>query len=309
MTVISLSIAFMLVIAADVGCGRVRELLKNYLSAQGFDMICLIPEEKYAYVPAGAVRCIQGQFGDIEIICAPETFLSVLNPSYYLNSRDELIQVIVSYKIYEENGMKNTININGTILKITGVLEKDFSNLYFDSERLIILEEPYYPLVSNPVERYYMTENMFSEEIDGFEVVSQKKLKEAFNRSVKGIEMILNLLSVISLFSAVISHISHSLTLIESDCRQIAVKMTFGAGRKEIFLELLVQDMMIIMMSFLVAMTVLNAVSAALMKKPEPIIPGPGKVILIMVTAVISSLFPAIRSGRISIAEALCRGD
>ncbi len=306
LNVISLSLSFLLIMTLDYTARKTEETFEDFVASNGLDISMIISDKPID--EKGLVKAFASVYGDYQIILAEEGFYRLFDLKYDLEAEsifDE--RVTVGDDVFRD--CLFNLNLNGMVLKVTDVLAEDFENIYFDAAKSIILPLKYLFLFPDAQKRYFLNNALKkSMEDKGYEVISLQQSESALKKSAETIRGFLILLSLTGFAAALVSFMSHSLSVIKVREREIGIKKAFGASDKDIFIEQLAETSILVLVSFVASSFVLNLILVKSGMEKEPVIPGSLSVISAVITAAFCGIFPALKAAKTGISDAIRNG-
>ncbi|MBR0138584.1 MAG: ABC transporter permease [Erysipelotrichaceae bacterium] len=305
LSVISLTLSFIVVMTLDYSCRMIEKLFDDFTSGNGFEISELITENE-PVSQEGLVKTYHSAYGECQVILADDEFYNLFDLEYCLK-KDGIFteRVTVGYEVFSETLF--SLNLNGLTVGVSAVIEKDYENLYFDTSRLMILPLKYRFLFPDAVPRYFFQNDLKSRfEEKGYEILSLQKSEKALRQTAEAIKGFIVMLSVICFAAALISLVNHSFSLLKRKEREIGIKKAFGASGKDIFMEQISETVLLVLISFVISIFVFNLIMG---KKKEPVLPSSSYILTVILTAVGCGIIPALRASRIRISDAIRTGD
>ncbi len=328
LTITTNTIALLLLLLVNNMSIYLNNELSGYLSLLSFDVSMLqIIDEKINYSLLERILKNEGisqysyvnksVYKDIEILCVDKCFFDIFQIPFQDGNKfikeSKQIQAIVSNKIFVENGCKQEIIINGCNYKISAVIDKDYSNIYFEIDNTIILstekindmgQSAVFIKSSNRIDfsRY------FSE--DQLVYLDQSNSKESFMFMMKLVRNIMIVLSSVSILIAILSLLNNTLNNINKEKREIGIKKAMAASNIDIIKQYLFDIAFTILISCAMAYFLLNIIILVTnhlfeLKIKVNIMDNVFPLTFILFISIFLGLYPAYKTSKITILSSL----
>ena len=220
------------------------------------------------------------------------------------------------YELFSYPQIGEYISINGSQFKVIGVLEKDCSNLFFDCDKIAFFPKDY--MFDNCNRQYFFISDKHVDETfmdkyfssDSYFLLSQKESEEAFSTLMEVSRDILMALSFVSLVVSFIGIINNTLANIKNRRQEIGIKKAVGATSIDIYHQFLLETILLIVISLILAFTALTIVVMILKiafkleisLKISSYLP---LLFIIITLGLFSGIYPAIQASKVTILSAI----
>ena len=217
------------------------------------------------------------------------------------------------FKCYQ---IDESININGITFRVVGILKKESRNLYEEFDDCIFVFNDYVTDY-NHCGLYFVSESRFDDRYlneflgkDNYLFVDQSQTKESLNSLLKLIRNVLMVLSFVSVGIAIISLVNNTLNNIYTRMKEIGIKKALGASSKDIYIQFILENMIIfligILISLIVVFSVVKVINISLKNKIAIDLSDNVKYIVLILTAgSICNIYPAKKASEITIIETI----
>ena len=266
------------------------------------------------------------QEGDYKIIgcqsSLAEIFTFNFESGHFLTETGNMYndnQVVIGNKLKQYFNcyqINESIIIKGITFRVVGILEEDCENLYEDFDKCVFIFIDYLNKDSQSGV-YFLSENRLNERYlnellgkDNFLFIDQSQTKDALINLLDLIRNVLIVLAFVSVSVSIICIVSNSLSGIDSRMKEIGIKKALGASSKDIYLQFIVENTVIIIIGIFISwLTVLIIVKMinlyAETKVAVDIVSNTGYIILILIIGSICNIYPAKKASEITIIETI----
>jgi len=324
-TIISIVMAITLIMIVDTVSSNMQQALQQQLSDMSLDVSYLTiykRQDSEQWKSVFSKQCeifisyySQNQDGyqlvgidnDLQLVFPLEYEGRMINSSDVSSNDNVCVLGSGCLSYFNQPKIGDVIYLNSIPFTVIGILKEreqvmaDFNHSVFVCKDFI--REDY-------LERYYykgdekISNYLFDS--DDYLLIEQGSTKKAFEMVIQFIVKLLSFLSGFSLIIAFVGLINNALSNLRNRVKEIGLKRTLGASTKEIFVEFLLENLLIVsvsfMISFLVTFIFLKGLDRTIQFNYQRIL---SMSLIIHSFAILCGLFSAYKASKITIIIAL----
>lgn len=333
LNIIANSVALFLVLIVNILSNTVLKSVDEQLASFGVDvnMIQIINPSTVKHewfdewVKESAIEeasvFYSGSYEDYSIVSCECSLSSLFSFQYtegsFFSKCDQLYNNNVAvlgynaYKHFKKPAINSAVSIDGVSFQVVGILKQTEGNLFIDIDNSIFVPEGYHLRNSNRQLSYYYkgTDELISSYINesNYLSLSQGQLAQAAAAIMSTLRNILLCLAYVAVFVSFVGLVNNTLASLKSRTFEIGVKKAFGASNKAIYLQFMLETMIVLTCSLLIS-ALLAMLSVSLIVPPSLAIDYGNSlriIVRIMVLGMLCGILPAYRASKVTVIEAI----
>ena len=218
-----------------------------------------------------------------------------------------------AWKYYGCPQISENIEIDGAVFQVSGILQKDCDNVYFNCDEMVLLPDCFNPQRSYEQLFFNSERSYFRDYLDrqfgadGYVLLQQKTLQRSLSSLTSLAARILLGLSLFCVFISLLSLLTSTLSSLKSRYHEIGIKKALGASDRDIYRQFIGESLIVLLLS-----SILSALISVAIRKMTGAADDPAMLqsecfylMLVNLCGVLTSLYPAYKASKISVIRAI----
>ena len=226
---------------------------------------------------------------------------------------------VLGYQCYQDMGCPGkgeTVTIEDVSFKVVGVIEKQNSSLFIDTDHCIFIPAGYRLTTAPRQISYYFkgNENGLDEYFgkDDYLFFEQGQMVQATGQVMKTVRGVVMFLAAVSVAVAYISMIGNTVSSLPQRSYEIGIKKAFGAGPRLIYRQFILETMTVLTLSSFISLILcwlLITIISRIVLIRVSFASALAVMVRLMITGVICGLYPALKASKITVMDAIRDGE